>query len=65
MEIGVFTFADVSPDPGGVDAAQRLPELVEEIELANITAPTSLLRHLPSCWPLPPVGRHASGSPAR
>ena len=35
MEIGVFTFADVSPDPGGVDAAQRLPELVEEIELAD------------------------------
>jgi probable LLM family oxidoreductase len=35
MEIGVFTFADVSPHPGGVDAAQRLPELVEEIELAD------------------------------
>jgi probable LLM family oxidoreductase len=35
MELGVFTFADVSPDPGGVDAAQRLPELVEEIELAD------------------------------
>ena len=35
MEIGVFTFADVSPDPGGIDAAQRLPELVEEIELAD------------------------------
>jgi probable LLM family oxidoreductase len=35
MEIGVFTFADVSPEPGGIDAAQRLPELVEEIELAD------------------------------
>jgi len=35
MEIGVFTFADVSPNPGGVHAAQRLPELVEEIELAD------------------------------
>ena len=35
MEIGVFTFADVSPHPGGVDAAQRLPELVEEMELAD------------------------------
>ena len=35
MEIGIFTFADVSPDPGGVHAAQRLPELVEEIELAD------------------------------
>ena len=35
MEIGAFTFADVSPDPGGIDAARRLPELVEEIELAD------------------------------
>jgi probable LLM family oxidoreductase len=35
MEIGVFTFADVSPVPGGAHAAQRLPELVEEIELAD------------------------------
>jgi len=35
MEIGIFTFADVSPDPGGVHAGQRLPELVEEIELAD------------------------------
>jgi probable LLM family oxidoreductase len=35
MEIGVFTFADVSENPGGVRAARRLPELVEEIELAD------------------------------
>jgi probable LLM family oxidoreductase len=35
MEIGVFTFADVSPDPGGVQPAQRLPELVAEMELAD------------------------------
>jgi len=35
MEIGVFTFADVSPGPGGADAPQRLPELVEEMELAD------------------------------
>ena len=35
MEIGIFTFADVSPHRGGVDAAQRLPELVEEMELAD------------------------------
>ena len=35
MEIGVFTFADVSPNSSGVHAAQRLPELVEEIELAD------------------------------
>ena len=35
MEIGVFTFADVSPHSGGVHAAQRLPEIVEEMELAD------------------------------
>jgi probable LLM family oxidoreductase len=35
MELGIFTFADVSPDAGGVHAPQRLPELVEEIELAD------------------------------
>jgi probable LLM family oxidoreductase len=35
MEIGVFTFADVSPHQTGVQAAQRLPELVEEIALAD------------------------------
>jgi probable LLM family oxidoreductase len=35
MEIGVFTFADVSPNPDGVHAGQRLPELIEEIELAD------------------------------
>jgi probable LLM family oxidoreductase len=35
MEIGIFTFADVSPNAGGVHAPQRLPELVEEIELAD------------------------------
>jgi probable LLM family oxidoreductase len=35
MEIGVFTFADVNPNPGGIDAARRLPELIEEIELAD------------------------------
>lgn len=35
IEIGAFTFADVSLDPRGVGAAQRLPELVEEIALAD------------------------------
>jgi len=34
-EIGVFTFADVSPEATGVHADQRLPEIVEEIELAD------------------------------
>jgi len=35
MELGVFTFADVSPHQSGVHAAQRLPELVEEIAFAD------------------------------
>jgi len=38
MEIGVYTFADVSPDPaapGGVGAGRRLRNLLEEIEVAD------------------------------
>jgi probable LLM family oxidoreductase len=38
MEIGVYTFADTSPEPGagrGAAAAQRLRELMAEIELAD------------------------------
>ncbi len=35
MEIGAFTFADVGFDGHGVTPAQRLPELVEEITLAD------------------------------
>ncbi|GII56044.1 luciferase [Planotetraspora thailandica] len=35
MEIGVFTFGDVSPDAGGLNPLRRLPELVEEIALAD------------------------------
>ncbi|OLT14496.1 luciferase [Pseudonocardia sp. CNS-139] len=35
MEIGVYTFADVSLDPGGVGPAQRVREVVEEIALAD------------------------------
>ncbi|HEU0076949.1 MAG TPA: LLM class flavin-dependent oxidoreductase [Longimicrobiaceae bacterium] len=37
MEIGVYTFADTSPEPGAgrAAAAQRLRELMEEIELAD------------------------------
>ncbi|WTX11671.1 LLM class flavin-dependent oxidoreductase [Streptomyces sp. NBC_00005] len=34
MEIGAFTFADVAVGPG-VDVAQRIPELIEEIVLAD------------------------------
>ncbi|WP_308257699.1 LLM class flavin-dependent oxidoreductase [Pseudonocardia lacus] len=35
VEIGVYTFADVSPGPGGVGPAQRVREVVEEIALAD------------------------------
>jgi len=38
MEIGVYTFADTTPDPRTgetVSAAQRLRDLIEEIELAD------------------------------
>jgi probable LLM family oxidoreductase len=35
VEIGVYTFADVSPGPGGVGPAQRLREVVEEVALAD------------------------------
>jgi probable LLM family oxidoreductase len=37
MELGIYTFADVDPDPAGrpQSAARRLRELVEEIELAD------------------------------
>ena len=38
MELGVYTFADISPDPvmsGAIGARQRLRNLMEEIELAD------------------------------
>ncbi|CAN7358800.1 LLM class flavin-dependent oxidoreductase [Rhizobium rhizogenes] len=38
MELGLYTFADVSPDPAlnkGAEAARRLKNLIEEIELAD------------------------------
>jgi alkanesulfonate monooxygenase SsuD/methylene tetrahydromethanopterin reductase-like flavin-dependent oxidoreductase (luciferase family) len=35
MEIGAFRFADVSLDPRGAGPAQRLPELIEQIALAD------------------------------
>ena len=35
MELGVYTFADVALQPGGVGPAQRLRELVEEAALAD------------------------------
>lgn len=37
MEIGLYTFADVSPvpGPGAINPHQRLRNLVEEIELAD------------------------------
>src|SRR6185312_15814584 len=38
MEIGVYTFAETTPDPATgktIDTAQRLRDLIEEIELAD------------------------------
>jgi probable LLM family oxidoreductase len=38
MELGLYTFADVNPDPGrskGEEGAERLKHLIEEIELAD------------------------------
>jgi probable LLM family oxidoreductase len=38
MELGIYTFAETTPDPGTwhtISAAQRLRDLVEEIELAD------------------------------
>ncbi|NTF68808.1 LLM class flavin-dependent oxidoreductase [Rhizobium rhizogenes] len=38
MELGLYTFADVNPDPAlnkGAEAARRLNNLIEEIELAD------------------------------
>lgn len=35
MEFGVFTFGDVPIKPGGLDAAQRIQHLIEEITLAD------------------------------
>jgi len=38
MELGLYTFADVNPNPGrskGAEGAERLKHLIEEIELAD------------------------------
>jgi hypothetical protein len=38
MELGIYTFAELTPDPASgrtVTPAQRLRDLVEEIELAD------------------------------
>lgn len=35
MELGVYSFAEVPPGPGGPGAGQRLRDLLEEIELAD------------------------------
>ncbi len=63
MELGIYTFAETTPDPSTghtISAAQRLRDLVGEIELADqvgwtssasasTTAPTSRFPRLPSC----------------
>ena len=38
MELGVYTFSDISPNPkteGAIGAAERLRNLIEEVELAD------------------------------
>jgi probable LLM family oxidoreductase len=35
MEIGIYTFAETTPDPTGQITAQRMRDLMEEIELAD------------------------------
>lgn len=35
MEIGIYTFADVGFGEPGVSAAQRIPEIIEEVVLAD------------------------------
>lgn len=38
MELGVYTFAETTPDPASgrtISAAQRLRDLIEEVELAD------------------------------
>ena len=67
MELGLYTFADVNPNPSrskGAEGAERLKHLIEEIELltrwgsmssglASITAPIMRLPFQPWRWPLP------------
>jgi hypothetical protein len=52
MELGVYTFAELSPDPAtgrAVDAGRRLRDLVEEMELAGQVGLCSAPRSRPSC----------------
>ena len=71
MELGIYTFAELAPDPATghqVTPGERLRNLIEEIALADqlgldvsasasITAPTTSSRHRPWCSPLPRPGR--------
>ena len=71
MELGLYTFADVNPEPAegqrGVEGAQRVKNLLEEIELADQVgldvfglARTTPPPHPPCCWPPPPPERRIS-----
>jgi len=75
MELGIYTFAEVTPDPATgrtVTPAQRLRDLLEEIELADQAGldvfgvgehhrPTSPCRPRPSCWRRGQRGPSGSG----
>ena len=69
FEIGIYSFAELTPDPATgemISPAQRLRNLLETIELADQTvwtslpwastiAPTSSPPRPPSSWPRPPA----------
>jgi hypothetical protein len=68
MELGLYTFADVNPNPAdgrGPEGARRLKHLLEEIELADqvgldVLASVSITVRIMSCprpqlcWRQPP-----------
>ena len=75
MELGLYTFAELTPDPATgrtISPEQRLRNLIEEIELADQVgldvfgdrrAPPARLRRLGarrSCSPRPPSARATS-----
>ena len=68
IELGVYTFAERTPDPATgrtIGPGERLRDLMEEIALADELGldvfgvgehhgPSTRCRRPPSCWPPPP-----------
>ena len=80
MEIGIYTFAEFSPDAGpagrwirprapaeaaGGDRARRSGRAWTSSASVSTTARTSRCPRPRSCWPRPPSGPSGSGSRAR